>query len=207
MGGPLTQGPRSADQARRIDPSGDQPARAVGLPLHARETRFGTSGLGFGTPSRGGVMHRYRLSTDPPASGSRTPQGLEESSGGGKRVVTSRAAASDDARSVARETPGLAVPPGRTTAVARTEGEGTRVPATPLPCGAWRRGPPQAGRACRGGSLLAFRPHGSQDRARIVRAGDTDTDSRPARNRPGPSFARRNRCCCSRRRAGHWPNS
>lgn len=53
--------------------------------------------MGFGTPSRGGVMHRRRLSTDPPASGSRAPQGLAASAGGGRRVVTSRAAASDDA--------------------------------------------------------------------------------------------------------------
>lgn len=78
--------------------SGDQPARAVGLRLHVRETRFGISGLGFWTPSRGGVMHRHRLSTAPPASGSRAPQGFAEPTGGGRRVVTSRAAASDDAR-------------------------------------------------------------------------------------------------------------
>lgn len=135
----MTQGPRSADQARRIDPSGDRPARAVGLRLHARETRFGTSGLGFGTPSRGGVMHRHCLSTAPPATGSRAPQGLAASAGSGRRVVTSRSAASDDARSVARKTPTLAAPPRRTTVVARTEGKGTRVPVTPSPRVAGRK--------------------------------------------------------------------
>lgn len=51
----------------------------------------------------------------------------------GRRVVTSRAVASDDARSVARDRPALAVPSGRTTAVARTSGKGKRAPARPSP--------------------------------------------------------------------------
>lgn len=155
----MTQGPRSADQARLIDPSVDQPARAVGLRLHSWKTRFGTSGMGFGTTSRGGVMHRHCLSTDPPASGSRAPQGLAESAGGGRRVVTSRAAASDDARSVVRETPALAVPPGRTTAVARTEGKGRRAPATASPRCAGEDGTPLAGRTGRGGGRSAVTGH------------------------------------------------
>lgn len=47
-GGPLTQGPRSADQARRRSDNGDQPARAVGLPLHSRNARLKASARGSG---------------------------------------------------------------------------------------------------------------------------------------------------------------
>jgi hypothetical protein len=95
-GGPFTQGPRSADQARTrsVRGSAGNGSRAA---VAFGKRRFGTSGMGFWTPSRGAVTHRHHVLTAPPAAESRMPPGLAEPGGGGRRVVTSRAAASDDA--------------------------------------------------------------------------------------------------------------
>jgi hypothetical protein len=119
---------RGALIKREDDPSGDQAARAVGLRLHSEKGGSGPRAWGSG-PHHVAVS-RTAITSLPlrPLPKSRMPQGLAESEDGGKRVVTSRAAASDDARSMARQTPAHTEPPGRTTAVARTSSDGAEAP-------------------------------------------------------------------------------